>query len=290
MKYLQYMLLSALLLGASLNVLITDHIWPLSGIFYLLPFKLLLIVSMLYVLVGFKNKFHRMSSLVIAITLTILLSISDSGFIESDSTPNLICWNVARNSTSSEDLAEFVYKHRAETYVFIEFDKNKESEAEKTNINSMLTDYDVHLLSGNMAIITKLGTKVEILDSLTDSYNNFNVVKCDNVVYVIVDIGSWPLYNRAIPFGMLDNLLTDYKVDIICGDFNTPYNSIFFNELENNYISGNTNESFGRETWPSCFPLVSLDHILILNKYTVKNYSAIKICKTDHYPIQLSYE
>lgn len=264
--------------------------WPLSGIYYLLPIKLLLLISILYVTISIINKIHKILSLLMLTFLSIMIFIPDSGFIKTNLHPKLISWNVARNTTTSEDILDFVNEHKAETFVFIEFDSEKRSEAKKNNLDKLLPKYDLHLLSGNMAILTKSGSEVAKLDSLTDSYNNFNILECDNILYAIVDIGSWPLYNRAKPFGMLKNLIAKYGVDIICGDFNTPYGSILFRDIFKNYNCGNTDMMNGRDTWPSCFPIVSLDHIFVSKKYKINSYMPITNCKTDHYPLEVNYK
>ena len=221
--------------------------------------------------------------------LLIILT-SDSGFIKNNLSPNLILWNVARDKTTSEDLVNFANRHKAEVYVFIEFDKKKRKEAKKPDLDILLPDYRIHRLSGNMTIIVRKGFEVNRIDSLNDSYNYFNIVESNGIKYAIVDIGSWPLYNRAKPFNLLYQLVLKYDIDIIAGDFNTPYNSIHFEEFLQKYNCGNTEFKYGRETWPSHFPLVSLDHILISTRFKINSYMPINNYETDHYPLQINYE
>lgn len=250
----------------------------------------MLLISIIYVIFSLNNKVHRIASIIsFVLILSILLS-SGSGFIENDLPPKLILWNIARDKTTEEDLAEFVIKHQAEVFIFIEFDMKKRSEAKKLNLDNLLPNYRLNRLSGNTAIITKNELEVNRIDSLNDYYNFFNIVESDGIVYAIVDIGSWPLKNRAKPFEMLYKLVSKYNVDIIAGDFNTPYNSVHFGKFFENYICGNTEQKQGRETFPSYIPLVALDHILISTKFKIKNYIPIKSYGSDHYPLQLNYE
>lgn len=289
-NYFRLGLLSVLIIGLFLNLILKDLIWPVSGIFYLLPFRLLLLISITYIIISLKNKAHRITSIISFVLILLILLSSGSGFIENNLPPNLILWNVARDKTTDEDLAEFVMKHQAEVFIFIEFDKKKRSEAKKLDLDKLLPNYRLNRLSGNTAILTKNKLKVTRIDSLNDYYNYFNIVESDGIVYAIVDIGSWPLKNRAKPFEMLYKLVTKYNVDIIAGDFNTPYNSVHFGKFFENYICGNTELKYGRETFPSYIPLVALDHIIISTKFKIKNYMPIKSYGTDHYPLQLNYE
>lgn len=202
----------------------------------------------------------------------------------------MVLWNVARDKTTEKDLAEFVIKHESEVYIFIEFDKKKLREAEKLNFDKLLPNYILHRLSGNTAILTESEFELNRIDSLNDYYNYFNIVKSNQIVYAIVDIGSWPFYNRSKPFAMLYQLVKKYDVDIIAGDFNTPYNSVHFEEFFQNYNCGNTEMEYGRDTYPSCFPLVSLDHMLVSKKYNVISYKPEIDCLSDHYPLLLNYD
>ncbi len=282
--------LAVLIIGLFLNLVLKDHIWPLSGIFYLLPFRLLLLISIIYVISALKNKVHRIASIILFVIILLIILTSGSGFIENNLPPNLILWNAARNKTTSEDIADFVNQHEAEVYVFIEFDKKKKRETTKFHLDKLLPDHRLHRLSGAMAVLVERGLEFTRIDSLNDGYNYFNIVEANGVKYAIVDIGSWPLYNRAKPFDMLYNLIQQHDVDIIAGDFNTPYNSIHFEKFFRDFNCGNTELKYGRESFPSCVPLVSLDNILLSTRFKIKSYMPIKSCKTDHYPIQLSYE
>jgi len=222
--------------------------------------------------------------------ILLIILTSGSGFIENNLPPNLVLWNAARNKTNSKDIADFVKQHEAEVYIFIEFDKKKKKETTKFNLDILLPDHNIHRLSGAMAVLVKNEFKVNRIDSLNDSYNYFNIVEANGIKYAIVDIGSWPLYNRAKPFDLLHQLILKYDVDIIAGDFNTPYNSVHFEEFFQNYNCGNTEMKHGRETWPSCFPLVSLDHILVSKKFKIKSYKPEITCLSDHYPLLLNYD
>ena len=290
LNYFRLGLLSVLITGLFLNLILKDLIWPLSGIFYLLPFQLLLLISIIYVIFALKNKVHGIASIVLFALILLIILTSGSGFIKNDLPPNLVLWNVARDKTKSEDLTNFVAKQKADVYIFIEFDKKKKRDAKKLDFDQMVPNYNVQRLGGNTAILVKNKFKVIQIDSLNDSYNYFNIVESNGIKYAIVDIGSWPLYNRAKPFDLLHQLILKYDVDIIAGDFNTPYNSVHFEEFFQNYNCGNTEMKHGRETWPSCFPLVSLDNILVSTRFKIHSYKPFKGCDSDHLPLQVSYK
>ena len=155
LNYFRLGLLSVLITGLFLNLILKDLIWPLSGIFYLLPLRLLLLISIAYVVFVLKNKIQRIVSIILFVLILLIILTSRSGFIENNLSPNLILWNVARDKTTSEDLVNFANRHKAEVYVFIEFDKKKMKEAQKLDLDKLLPDYGIHRLSGNMAILIK---------------------------------------------------------------------------------------------------------------------------------------
>ena len=251
---------------------------------------MLLLISIVYIVVALKNKIHSIVSAILFILIFLIILTSGSGFIENDLPPKLIVWNVARDNTTSEDITNFVTEQKADVFIFIEFDKKIKEEAKKLDMEELTQEYSLHLLSGNTAILVSKGFEVNRIDSLNDSYNYFNIVESNGIKYAIVDIGSWPLYNRAKPFNMLFQLAKKYDVDIIAGDFNTPYNSVHFDEFFQNYNCGNTEMRSGRETWPSYFPLVSLDQILVSKKFKIINYKPEVYCLSDHYPLFLNFE
>lgn len=290
LDYIRKGSLAVLIIGLFLNLILKDHIWPLSGIFYLLPFRLLLLISIIYVISALKNKIHRIASITLFILILLITLASGSGFIENNLPPNLILWNAARNKTTSEDIADFVNQHEAEVYIFIEFDKKKKREATKFHLDKLLPDHRLHRLSGAMAVIVEEELEFTRIDSLNDGYNYFNIVEANGIKYAIVDIGSWPLYNRAKPFNMLYGLVSKYDVDIIAGDFNTPYNSIHFEKFFQDYNCGKTEFRYNRETFPSCLPLVSLDNILVSKRFKITNYQPEKTCVSDHYSLLLNYQ
>ena len=288
--YVRKGFLSIIIIGLFLNLILKDYIWPLSGIYYLLPLHILLALSIIYSFISIGNKLHRNLSILFIALILFILTFTDSGFIESKESAKLISWNIARDRTTSEEVAEFVNKHKAEIFIFIEFDKKSIKNAKKLDLNKLIPEYKIHRLSGNMAILVRDEFSFTRFDSLTDRYNYFNIVKANGIRYAVVDVGSWPLYNRAKPFDMLFDLVTEYKVDIIAGDFNTPYATIHFEKFLENYNCGKSEKPYGRTTWPSYFPFVSLDHILVSKKYKITKYQPEKICVSDHYPLLLSYE
>jgi len=176
MNYVRKGFLAVMIIGLLFNLVLKDHIWPLSGIYYLLPFKLLLFISILYIIVSIKNKIHRILSILFTVLIVLILTFTGSGFIQSDQPAKLISWNIARDRTTSEDIAGFVKQHEAEIYIFIEFDKKKKKEAKKLDLVKLLPNYSVHRLSGNMSMLIRKETEFTRIDSLNDRYNYFNIV------------------------------------------------------------------------------------------------------------------
>jgi len=271
--------------GIIFQLFIKDSLWPSSFIFYFTPFNLLLVISILFFVFAIFFKINRVAATIYLIFIISLLLFNRSGFIENDLEADLICWNVARQKTSSLDILKFVDKNPADSYVFIEYERG----ISKEGLPDLLNEYNFINLPGNKVIYTKIDSH-EIIKSFSKGKNNFNIVRMGDKVYLIADVESWPFYNRKRPFEMLYSLLDEYDVDIICGDFNTPYDSVYFDKLREKFNCGITENIYGRSTWPTFFPFASIDHIFISKKYKIKSYDVIDNKLTDHFPLKINFD
>lgn len=285
-KLLRFILLVVILVRIFLMFFLKDSIWPISGFYYVLPFKLLIILLALFFFISLITKSLRIFSVVIILFLGSIFITEETGFINSNQNIDLILWNVAREKTSSKNIADFVESYPAKNYVFIEYDANEDSNKNKGKIPSLIKDYHLFKIPGNISILSKYNN-FSIVDSIL-AYDKFWVVTINHINYLIVDIGSWPFYNRSKSFKIINNLLNKYDIDIICGDFNTPFDSIHYKSILVSYKCGIKENKYGRDTWPTFLPFTSIDHIFVANKYVIENYSIINITLTDHFPLQIS--
>ncbi len=108
---------------------------------------------------------------------------------------------------------------------------------------------------------------------------------------MIVDIDSNPLFSRKERFKILIENLNNLKRTIIMGDFNTPYESVFFESYKKQYYHAFQQVGAGFDsTWLFGIPLLQIDHI-----WTSKDLKPVKFAKdyhllSDHAKLQVDLE
>jgi hypothetical protein len=209
----------------------------------------------------------------IAFSLGIFYFSQGSGFSEDEEKPNLIFWNVARGGLAQDELKKFVSEHDAKIYGFVEFPQD-------WNLLE-IEGYEVKTFPGGMAIIAR--DKISVAQTKITNRYRFNRIFVGDREVCLVDILPNAFYDREPSFEKLEEFASG--CDVIMGDFNTPHNSVHFDHLQRSWKSGIKGRHGNRETWPSYFPILSLDHILVAREHEMKIYQPIKIWETDHYPM-----
>jgi len=80
----------------------------------------------------------------------------------------------------------------------------------------------------------------------------------------------------------------DYQIDasektIVLGDFNLPYESVFFKTIRKNFNHAFTKKGIGfRETWFYNLPLFSIDHIWVSKDIEILKAEKVNTQKSDH--------
>jgi len=285
MKSLHWFAFSVLVLGLFLNQFIKDSIWPLSAIYYALPVKVLLMVSAGYCAISFRAQIHRITAPVLFIAIIVLYCTSESGFIEGAGSPDLVCWNTEYGKLDHNEFIEFIRKQDAEVYIFMEFSGKIKEFVERDTFAELVPEYDPYLLPGKTAIFVRSGTGITYLGDEDASTHHFNFIEINGLIIAIVDINSNPLMNREKAFARLETYLN--SLDIVCGDFNTPYDSVHFSKLKELFVSGRTEVETKRDTWPSYLPVLSLDHVFVAKRLGMRAYCPERICLTDHFPVKV---
>lgn len=143
-----------------------------------------------------------------------------------------------------------------------------------------LPGYEVHRLGKGMALFCR-GEAVELQRIQMANSSSAHLLRCrlkdesrasgDLDLHVVVaDIGSNPLYPRG---DLLDDIFQLAGGEagaaaegagrmVVVGDFNTPYESAFFDPYRQRFLHAWSESGDGyRETWPWFAPLLCIDHI-----------------------------
>jgi hypothetical protein len=135
----------------------------------------------------------------------------------------------------------------------------------KYKIEKELHDYKVEYLKSNMIVASK--DKIETLNSIQINQNlNLNHIRVGNQTYLLVDIYASPIHNKKDALNNVIEYANKNSIDVILGDFNTPFESIHFKKFKSKYTSLRTYQKGFSATWPFGIPLLELDQIWLKNE------------------------
>jgi hypothetical protein len=101
--------------------------------------------------------------------------------------------------------------------------------------------------------------------------------------FYAIDVASSMNVFRKNQIAFVQECVASDKKTIILGDFNTPLESKFLKDIENNFSHVLNEKGNGfRETWFWNLPLLSLDHIWVSKDLKILNAEKIATFKSDH--------
>ncbi len=127
--------------------------------------------------------------------------------------------------------------------------------------------YRVCNLGGGLCVVTR-GTVANT--SLTTFGSRNRIAACtvrlgpEAVSVMAVDIDSNPFRTRSVAMEVVRDMASRTQAEIIAGDFNTPSDSVWFDELRDDYLESFETAGSGLcTTWPSGMPVLAIDHIWV---------------------------
>ncbi|QDO92724.1 endonuclease/exonuclease/phosphatase family protein [Formosa sediminum] len=253
-----------------IHFIIKDRFQPIVFLFNAVP--LIVIIAYGFFLAFIIRK-HRPLLLAI-LSINILLGIywysnyyfkTESIQVSQLQTRSLLFWNISRpEHLPLEDIFRKIEEHNPDILVFVEAKKIPE-----TDLIAFTTKYPLYgiiQLQSEMMIAIK-GQINETIYKRISTGSNCNMVTCtikgEEIKILINDLFANPALSKRFDFEIIQSVIQTEQVDIIVGDFNTPYESAFFETFKTDFESfHNYNNGFSA-TWPSKFPLLEIDHIWI---------------------------
>src|SRR5690606_15770285 len=127
-----------------------------------------------------------------------------------------------------------------------------------------LPKYQFKRLYGTTLVGVK-GTIEDVQFKAESNVYKFNLVTATvdgkTLRVVIADVNAVPFSNKKIPLGIIHQFSKQNDVDMIMGDFNTPYESVFFREYKVDYKSFHPFSLGMTSTWPTPTPVIEIDQI-----------------------------
>ncbi|MBU2929253.1 endonuclease/exonuclease/phosphatase family protein [Winogradskyella psychrotolerans] len=204
--------------------------------------------------------------------------------ISANSTNSIFFWNIADQKDYNIDVLKKTLETRSIDALFFVEVLHKDNDF-NSQFKHQLHNYNVEFLEGNMMVAAK--SDITIINYLEEKrHYKLNHLKVEigttPFEVVIVDIFAKPWHNKKKAFTKIYEYLEDHDIDIILGDFNTPYESIYFNHFKTNYASSRNFQNGFTATWPYPVPLLEIDHIWINKQLPILSTEKKFYTESDH--------
>lgn len=193
----------------------------------------------------------------------------------------ILFWNVSNKSKfPTKILIEKVINYNPNIIALVETRHITNDNLKE--LKSELSDYSFQELKGEMFIAVKGKINAVAYHSNKNRVNfNFITSTIDNQknTILIADVKSWPLINRESSLKIIDHFTSGKNISFVVGDFNTPYESVHFEEYRKKFNNFHLVSEGFTATWPDKIPLLEIDQIwtnhdikpFALKKYYYKN-------------------
>ncbi|WP_420571062.1 endonuclease/exonuclease/phosphatase family protein [Kordia sp.] len=275
-NYLKKALQLFLFIAIIVNVTIKDTFYISGLIFYGTPLPLI-VLGLLFLLLFIKastRKYYALFALLLTV-IWVSRSYTYSPNVDTSNSLEIVLWNAYR--TRNFEDAFSVSESIPDVMVLIECD-----EYDYQKIKEKYKNYHFELTEKLIGIFSKTPIKIH---SKVKTKDHVVVVhfSTKNTHFYAIDVSSDLRHFRK---PMLKSIISEVKTQdktIILGDFNTPFESIFFKNFKKKYQHAFTEKGNGfRETWFWNIPLLSLDHIWVSQDLKILNVEKIANSKSDH--------
>ncbi|MCK7588971.1 endonuclease/exonuclease/phosphatase family protein [Subsaxibacter sp. CAU 1640] len=292
----RYLFIIAYFLLLLIHFVIKDRFPYISVLFYASPLPLIILFGILVAIFWRKQKNLFYGILLSLIALNIYFSIHYFGS-KQEAAPestitNVLFWNVAKQKPLPvKILVEHI--NASNPFIVALVEAREVSDDDIKVLKSSLPDYTVQILDGEMLVLVKGAISSYVYESLSDVYkfNHLNIeIDNEQTSVMLADVYASPLLNKEIPLDYISKAMDKYKVDVLVGDFNTPYESVFFNNIKEKYVSFHDCSLGMTATWPVPVPLIEIDQVWICNKFKLLKMEKHTYDVSDHKLLIASYE
>ncbi|MBP1838116.1 endonuclease/exonuclease/phosphatase family protein [Formosa algae] len=180
-------------------------------------------------------------------------------------TRSILFWNISRPKHLPIDkIFEKAKTYNPEILVFVEAKKIPQEDL--IAFKNKYPLYDIQQLQSEMLIAVK-GKINETAYKRISTGSNCNLVTAtirgEQVKILINDLFANPALSKKADFETIQSIIQTEQVNFIVGDFNTPYESAFFELFKSNFESFHAYNNGVSATWPSRLPILEIDHIWI---------------------------
>lgn len=271
-----------------LHFVLKDNFFPISILFYAAPLILIIALGFVLAWIYRKNKLSVFGML--ALSFVFLFHWFNNYYalaeenLEAQHTSSILFWNVAKKPELQLDIIiNEIEKSSTSIITLVETRYLKDKEVQF--LNDKFPGYTFKRLEDEMLI----GVKGRI-DSVYNKYEegsykfNYIIASINNIEtkILIADVYANPFKNKEKPLSEILSFAEANTVDIIVGDFNTPFESVNFKDYNLQFTSFHHYSNGFTATWPYGIPLLELDQIWLNKKHQPIALKKEQYLKSDH--------
>lgn len=255
------------------HFIIKDRFDSLSVVFYSCPLPLILIFGCFLTLISLKNKRLRYILLPIVVGPLIYFGFhyfgTENKNLTSGTKFHILFWNASRNKPLTRPfLLENIKQYHPEIIALVE--AGDISDENFKILKDSFSGYEFRFLEGEMLIGVK-GSIDTITYHSVQGFSSINYINATihqkPTTIMISDVIAVPIENRKKSLGIIYDFTKKNPVDVLVGDFNTPYESAFFGPFKSDFKSMHHFSLGMTSTWPIPYPVIEIDHIWLNPKY-----------------------
>ncbi|MCA9742352.1 MAG: endonuclease/exonuclease/phosphatase family protein [Deferribacteres bacterium] len=268
---------------------IKDRIAEFALIYYATPLPMLVLAGFVIAAFHFFTKQHQLARLAVVLALICLISWPLQSFslnwtTHSNDQLKLFFWNIAQKKRTDE-VIKLIEREKADIIGIVESGIKRRH---RKIWEETFPEYHVEFLRKQMLLLTKgkIIDREEGSISRRGFYHLFKI-SLDGKLFTVllIDIKADPPTSRAVVFEQLEKIILPHRQErlIVMGDFNTPLQSVHFERLRKHL--DHAFEAGGNgfaETWPSPFPLLTIDHIWVSPFIEVQDCTLKQSSFSDH--------
>lgn len=269
---------------------VADRVPGLATIFYATPLPLVAAFSFVGALLGVLFR-QRKTALLLLVTLLCSGALWHAKSWESHSGTSqpsdlrAVFWNFAHQGLKGP-LARSIRKSGADIFAMVESGIDREETIDR--LQRKTRGYNIRAIGPEMLIAVR-GIILESHRVRIQKCINYGVVKVRvsgrTFTVIVVDISANPWHSRRPAFEHLIRAIDKHAGGnlVIVGDFNTPYESIWFNALRARLTHAFAIAGTGFiETWPFHLPILALDHIWLGPSLHATSAHVLRTRHSDH--------
>ncbi len=267
-QYSRVLFLIAYLSLLIIHFFIKDsHPSNISVVYYASPLLLIMILGFFLTLIFIRRKpfFYGLAILFVIISCHFAIHYYGSPMEKSADKPTskILFWNVATlNPLPLDILISHIKESQPEIIALVEA---KDVSSDDLHILEIACpEYQFKILQGEMLVGSKKALGSFSYKTVVDVYR-YNVMELrgpDKILsLMIADVYAYPYRNKEVALNTILEATKKYDVDILVGDFNTPYESVFFEDFKIGFESFHAYSDGLTYTWPLPFPVIEIDQI-----------------------------